>query len=175
MMAGHFGVPTKRASLSMVIEVVDGMARPPIWVGRDSSACRLVGRSLPHELINDRGVTAVNPEYCLGLNSAPLTGPRRCPLVGGPSAAACPPRAGGIVDGPAGFEAPGAPLRRRRGLRRRGPGRSAGVAGGLAAPGGGGRDGGPSPACRPDQPSPRRPRRGDTGARGHSTARRDPG
>ena len=37
--------------LSMAIVVIDDMLRPPCLVGRDSSACRLVGRSLPHGII----------------------------------------------------------------------------------------------------------------------------
>jgi len=43
--AGHFGVPTRRASFSAEIALIDDMARPFKGMGRDASACRLVGRS----------------------------------------------------------------------------------------------------------------------------------
>jgi hypothetical protein len=34
----------------MAAGLIDDMVRPSVGVGRDSSACRLVGRSLPHVL-----------------------------------------------------------------------------------------------------------------------------
>ena len=43
--AGQCGVPIRRANLSMEMVLSEGMMRPLLFAGRDSSACRLVGRS----------------------------------------------------------------------------------------------------------------------------------
>ena len=46
---GHAGVTIRRASLSGAIEYMADTMRPWWKTGRDSWACRLAGRSLPHE------------------------------------------------------------------------------------------------------------------------------
>src|SRR5258706_6889342 len=48
MSAGHMGVPIRRADLTDEIGLMADMLRPCGKLGRDSLACRLVGRSLPH-------------------------------------------------------------------------------------------------------------------------------
>jgi hypothetical protein len=56
MSTGHFGVPIRRKSFSEVMLLIDDMARPCTLAGRDTSACRLVGRSLsPCDPFNQRG------------------------------------------------------------------------------------------------------------------------
>jgi hypothetical protein len=48
MSAGHVGVPIRRADLSDEMVLMADMSRPCGTSGRDSLACRLMRRSLPH-------------------------------------------------------------------------------------------------------------------------------